>query len=357
MDLLEKRMSLFNNNMGYKLKTNSDLLMERNFTHDVNYKVAKLYDWNSKYLEDVELKFQFSQKYSINKDQVEYLIQFKPNFFPEEKYIREDGQKQLGFFLEIPDAGGIMRKWLIVGRNQTPQFIRYNVLECNWVFKFIVNDVLYEQLGVIRDRNNYNSGVWSDGFVTSVENQACFIVPSNHKTFLIDYDMRFMLSDNHINPLVYKVTKRTDTFPIGVQKIILSQDHYNEHTDNTDLKVCDYYHATNIQTEESKISKIQLTYNGKRPNLVVGGNARTITAIIYDFLDQEIILDKYNWNFKLNNTTKTLEELSSDFIIEINKNAVSIKAKRNYQLLGQVLELELVYKQKTTSIKMEVVAK
>ena len=241
-NLFLKRMSLFNSKVGEKLKNDSNLLMTKNFSHDVAYKKAILYDCNLNKLDEVEIKYQYSQNYTINKDQVEHLVQFPPLYHPEKIYKKEDGLERMGFYLDIPDDTGVNEKWLILGRNNSLQFVRYNVLKCNWIFKYINKGKIYEQLGVLRDRNNYNSGVWSDGFVTSVENQAMFIVPTNDNTELIDYGMRLMLSDNKKKPLVYEVTKRTDTFPLGVQKIVLSQDHYNEEKDNAYLGICDYHY-------------------------------------------------------------------------------------------------------------------
>ena len=43
--------------------------------------------------------------------------------------------------------------------------------------------------------------------------------------------MRFMITDNPQHPKTYELTKLMDTFPLGTTKVVLSQVHYNEHTD------------------------------------------------------------------------------------------------------------------------------
>ena len=59
------------------------------------------------------------------------------------------------------------------------------------MFKWIKNKQIYSCFGVLRNRNNYNSGVWSDGFFTSVDNQSQFIVPTTPTTQTIDWMVAF----------------------------------------------------------------------------------------------------------------------------------------------------------------------
>lgn len=357
-DLFETRMQMIPN-AGVKIKNRSDLLLNKNFVHDVAQRRAVLYDWDSNKLDEVDIRFQYSQSYTINKDQVEYLVQFRPGYHPEQIYVRPDGVQQMGFFLDIPDDVGNINRWIIMGRNDVTQFVRYNVLKCNWVFKYIVDGTLYEQIGVLRDRNNYNSGVWSDGFVTSVENQAQFIVPTNAQTCLIDYDMRFMLSDNKVHPLVYQVSKRTDTFPVGIQKITLSQHHFDPHCDNVELGVCDYYSPITEHPDISdtpKVQEISISYTGTKPYLYIGGSSRVVTGTIYNTEGQEIVLDNYEWTFKLDNVDCSQEQLEDYFSLTINKNKIEISAKKDYGNVGKILTFILSYNDQQSQLNMEVVA-
>lgn len=353
-NLFLKRMSLFNNEVSTKINNDSNLLMTKNFSHDGAYKKAILYDWNMKRLDDIDIKYQYSQNYTINKDQVEHLVQFPPLYHPEQIYKHGDGLERLGFFLDIPDDTGKYYKWLVLGRNDSLKFTRYNILKCNWVFKYVNNGKVYEQLGVLRDRNNYNSGVWSDGFVTSVENQAMFIVPTNDNTELIDYGMRFMLSDNKKKPLVYEVTKRTDTFPLGIQKIILSQDHYNEEKDDTHLGVCDY-HSPAIQENSSSID-IELKYNGTKPVLYLGGSKRIITASMSQENDISTITED-NWSFDVNKIPQTKEKMLQFFTIDIINNQLQIAAKRDFSMVGNIVTVHFTYQNQTVDLQLEVVTR
>ena len=76
-DLFQKRMAILGNT-GDKVLQESNQIMDKTFLNDRNCKYDKLYDQNLNYLDTVYYKFQRSTNYTINKDQVEYYIQFKP---------------------------------------------------------------------------------------------------------------------------------------------------------------------------------------------------------------------------------------------------------------------------------------
>ena len=194
-DIFKKRMALCGNTVSDSIRIQSDEIMQKTFTNDLGYRQCKLYSRTMEYLEDVEIKYQYSQVYTINKDQVEYLAQFRPGYFPEKKYMEPDGIERFGFYIEIPDKNtGVHEMWLILGKNDKNSFIRYNILKCNWMFKWVKNKQIYSCLGIIRNRNNYNSGVWSDGFFTSVDNQSQFIIPTTPITETIDYNDKNVLA-------------------------------------------------------------------------------------------------------------------------------------------------------------------
>lgn len=165
-DLYKNRMSLHGQTVGQALKNQSDMLMDETFDRDPTYKCGMLYNANLEPIEMVEFKFQKAQTYTINKDQVEYFIQFKTDYHPEKKLnsnnktyqIYNDDMIRLSFYIDVPDDDGDIHKWLIVGRSNDNAFVRYNALECNFTFEWMVNRQYYSCLGVMRSRNNYNSG-------------------------------------------------------------------------------------------------------------------------------------------------------------------------------------------------------
>lgn len=340
-DLFLKRMGINNNSSSRQLFNNSNLLMDKLFDRDIGYKQGTLYDVDGQYLEDLDFKYQYHMMYSLSKDQVDFYVQFRPYYHPEKKYKQDDGIERFGFFLDIPDDLDVKEKWLILGRTETLTFTRYNVLRCNWTFNWIHNGEIQHELGCIRNRNNYNSGVWSDGFVTSVENQIQFIVPCNDKTKTIGYDTRFMLSDTLIYPRVYEVSKIEDTFPPGVIKITLVQTHYNAAIDEPLLALCGYHeHAILPEEEDTHVSlNAKLTFSGTKPILHKGGSARRVTATVYD--DEGAVVEiTPTWTFMLNGEVVSYTDLT-DFVITFADDQKSFSIKALYSAtVGDVLTVE-----------------
>lgn len=337
-------------------KKQSDMLMDATFDKDPTYKRGMLYNANLEPIEIVEFKFQKAQTYTINKDQVEYFVQFRTSYHPEKRSneedkqyrLYEDGKERLSFYLDIPDDNGDIYKWLIVGRNNDNAFVRYNVLQCNWIFEWMIDRKYYSCLGVMRSRNNYNSGVWSDGTTQTVDNQTSFFVPTNDKTRTIDYDIRFMITDNPLHPKTYEASKVEDTFPLGLQKITLVQDHYNNHTDickildddenaPIELKdgkihmICDYNKSglppiiNEVNTVEKQESVWSLSEVGAK--LYIGGTPQIIYAINNDGATD--FDDENEWKFELDGESYSYDELNDEYF-ELSKNpedhSLSIRA-------------------------------
>ena len=118
--------------MGQALKNQSDMIMNETFTNDIAYR--KCYIDNT----PVDAKYIVYTYYSISKDAVDYHLQFRPGIhYP------------IGTYIDIPDDVGIYNRWLIVGRSDEPQFVKYNILKCNWTFRWIADGVIHECLGVL----------------------------------------------------------------------------------------------------------------------------------------------------------------------------------------------------------------
>lgn len=330
-NLFLSRMAANKFSVSRKVYEQSNLIMDKTFDRDPNYKIGKLYDVNGNYLEDVDFKYQYTFSYSVNKDKVEFLAQFRPFYHPEIKYLAEDGIERLGFYLDVPNDLEVPEKWLIFGRNDTLSFTRYNMLKCNWTFKWIADGKIQTALGCLRNRNNYNSGVWSDGFVTSVENQSAFFVPSNDVTKTINYDTRFMISDNKIHPRVYEVSKIEDTFPPGIIRVVLIQTHFDPAKDNVELGVCNYYNdtITPITPQDEYHLNATLSFNGANPYLTKAGRGRVITAIITDDFGEPVTDLIPEYSYKLNGEDVTVDELVNYEITVDSENPYkqTIKAK------------------------------
>lgn len=279
--------------IGEQLKEMSNMVMNETFSNSTSYRRGMIYDCCMEEIQEIEFKFLKTKTYTIEKDAVEYMVQFRPGINPEIDFDNSNDQKhRLGFYIDILDENTKMvEKWLIVGKDNS-EFDKYNVLKCNWWFEWLDEGRNYKKcLGCVRDRNNYNSGVWSDGFSVSVDNQTAFFVPTNDITRGIDYGIRFMITDNHIHPKTYEITKIMDTFPLGATKIVLKQCHYNEHTDLCGVDeeffgdkkthmICDFY-KSNIKPVSPTDPPKSTTWTLSEVNekLYVHGSPQIIQAI------------------------------------------------------------------------------
>lgn len=367
LEMYKRRMSYQGDTIGQALKKQSDSIMNQTFTRDINYRKAKLYNQNHEFLEEVEIKFQKKANYSISGDSVDFWVQFRPLYRPEKKYCLYESDKddngniineRLGFYIDIADDTGQEYTWIIVGKSEDNQFVLYNVLKCNWTFKWIVDGVIKSCLGVLRYANSYNSGEWSDGFVTSVQNQTRMWMPTNADTETIDYNQRFIIADRKNNPPTWHVSKIEDLYPMGVTKFVLSQDHFDPKKDNAELKITDYYSSEITPIEDEKgevhekeentgISYSSLQLNSSKPTLVLGGSKKSYTITYFNQNNEEVkLVGETRWTItgEKDNTIYTYSELSSLLEISVSEdtNTVSIKINKNkdtFALVGTVITI------------------
>lgn len=163
--------------LGEKLKHDSDVLMESTWNSDLQSKVCYIYDYSHDNEPDknvgmtyenttktkIDAKFIVKTYQSIDKDQVEYYIQFRPSqkvWFEEsdELYYFETDYRQkygvqdfpIGMMIDIPDDTGIYHKWLICSKEPANQFVKYLVLPCNYFLHWVEND----------GQNRYKRSMW-----------------------------------------------------------------------------------------------------------------------------------------------------------------------------------------------------
>lgn len=285
------------NPLGHQIKEISNMVFDETFSNNTTYRIGKIYDQSMKEILDknnnpIKLEFKFikTKTFTIDKDLVEYWVQFKTGVNPEIDYdTSEDQRHRLGYYIDIwNDNTKEINKWLIVGKDES-EFDRYNVLECNWLFEWIDHKRNYHKcLGCLRNQNSYNSGIWTSDFTTTVEDQMKFIVPANDETKTIDYNIRFMLSDNDMIPKTYEISKVLDTFPLGTIQCTLAQCHYDEQIDlcgrdfnyfgdNNIHRVCDF--KTSIKPSNDIDVSEMWSLTGSNDKLYVYGYPQVITAI------------------------------------------------------------------------------
>ena len=335
--------------MGKALKRQSDMIMDATYHRDIafrtcylqdrdvhfpeqtieGYRQAKrVYAGEAKYdptmlegFKPIEAKYLVKSYYSIAGDMVDYYLQFRPNAHGTNPNIR------VGAFVFIPDDLGVYNLWLIVARDDKPQFPQFYVLKCDFLAKWYISEedrVHYEGTHVDvgtyfswcvgRIQSSYNSGIWTDYATTIVENQKKLWFPSNSDTYTIIYNEHMTISNNPLRRTSWEVTKVVDTEPAGLTKITLAQQlEYGARDDlswvNTTTNVIsdiehgidyDFYQPrTNDKDLHSPMVELIadnsfISFTGVKPNLKCGGSYKTYTANFYQ--NDKLIDNQPNWH-------------------------------------------------------------
>ena len=253
--------------VGQILKEESDFIMEDTFFNDIQAKVCYIYDYahddhpglnthmtyENTTKTKIDAKFIVTQYGSISKDQVAFHLMFRPSqpveFSPGDElyYFETDYRKRwnvdfpTGLYIDIPNEKGVYEKWLILTMEQGNQFIKYNILPCNYLFEWIEtsgqNRYKRRMWGCDRQQLSYDAGTWIDRYINSVNNVEKAYLPLNSITENINYigedgkNQRMIISAKVKNPLAWKVTKLENTKPLGIIQLTFSQSEFDQHND------------------------------------------------------------------------------------------------------------------------------
>lgn len=375
------------NNKGstlHKVRRNhSDMIMNATFTGDIGYKKVYILDKdNGWHYEDA--KYSKHATPSILKDAVDNYLQFRPKVhYPVGTYvfIPDDTSFDIGFEETEPsnpfkDLNFNMNKlWLIVGRDDANDFVRYNILKCNWEFKWVVNyngeNRIMNIIGCVRNANSYTSGVWTADYSVSLDNITNAWVPDTYliydnkisdfelcDTRYLRHEQRFMLTHNRLDPKVYAVTKVQDLIPQGVIKLTLKQDELNDVRDNLDLMICDYYSDSGeiLPRRENELDKPVITLlwgavinedgilmKNRQPENVLHIAQTTYYNVEFLSNGQPLKMDS-EWRIKYIGTSdltdEEKEQLCNMLIMrQIDNDAISIRPSKANRLIGERFEL------------------
>lgn len=374
--------------IGQIYKEQSDFLMEETWDNNIQSKVCYIYDYfhdDQPELQDhmtyenttktrIDAKFIVSQYGSISKDQVAYHLIFKPSqplefndgdelYYFETNYRRKYNIPfPCSLYIDIPNEKGIYEKWLIINGEQGNQFIKYNVLPCNYRFEWVEtsgqNRYKRRMWGVDRQQLNYTAGVWIDRYFNIPDNVDKAFLPLNDITENINYvdenssNQRMIISAKTKHPLAWKLTKLENTKPLGLLQLTFSQtpfdqnNDYIEKDDNGNIigMWADYFsytEPTDPDTPSPTPSNIHGKITASTSTIKVGGSYKTLTLKLYDADDNEVT-DNYSsaafdWTCYIKgNETDDLSE-----VITLTKgslfNQVKIKFADNREYLDKIL--------------------
>lgn len=349
----KNRMTYRGKNMSEMLRMQSNMVVEQTWDRDPNYRQVYVVKVNSGLPEVtaehelIDVKFNVKTYANITSDEPSYLLQFRHGA------EKQNSDIDIGSYVYMEDEDGEWKWWLICHLDERPAFRQYQILECNWVFKWINEGKIYESLGVQRVQQSYNSGSWSGDRFDFVDNITSAWLPTNHETLGITYNHRFMISDpDREIPLVWSVSKIEDTQPIGLIKLKFTQETYSPTLDNKELMLCNFYNSEITpevsDVNESIIGTASITYNGTKPTVKVGGSYKIFTP---NFSDESITVSKWvvsDENGDISGNT--------NYILERDGDLLKLKVILNYNLIGKVLMVQLFGSDgSTATLSVEVV--
>lgn len=391
--------------IGQIYKEQSDDMMNWTWWNDPQSKVAYIYDYfhdDQPEIKDhmtyenttktrIDIKFIVKSYQSMDKDQVDYYIQFRPDekfdftendelYYYEKDFHKKYGADYpIGMMIDIPDDRGIYHKWLICRDEPANQFPKFLILPLNYRLYWIEQDgdkrYKRNMWCTIRMQSSYTSGSYVDKVFSRPDNQTKLWFSMNSITEKFwysddnDKNMRLIVSAPIKEPVTWRITKCENAQPLGIQKLTLYQDKFNEHTDYVNLETGEMYAnyfdseiaPTDPDTPTTPPSSTTARISASTSIIKVGGSYKNLTVNLFNdsneditteyadatftwtcFIDNEDWTDKVTWRagteynqkkVKFPNDTSTIGKI------------LSVKCeiiKDNLPIESELLELELI---------------
>lgn len=388
-DMHRKRMRLQGNNIGQIHKNQSDEIMEQTWDNDIQSKICYIYDF---YHDDqprlaegmtyenttktrIDAKFIVKSYQSMDKDQVDYYIQFKPTqktHFSEGDelyYFETDYRKKyhndnfIGLFIDIPNDENIYEKWMILRTEPANQFPKYLILKCNYELMWIENNgtekIKRRMWSVLKMQSSYNSGLWTDLRFTSQENQDKVWLPLNPITEKIWYtnesskNMRVLVSSFTDNAIAWQISKVENAQPLGVQKLTLYQDFFDQHRDYIEKDEngniigmwASYFDSeiapTDPSTPNTPPSSITARISASTSTIKVGGSYKNLTVNLFNDSNEDITTEyadaTFTWTCSIDNedwTDKVTWRAGTEY------NPKKVKFPNDTSVIGKILSVK-----------------
>ena len=375
--------------IGQIYKEESDWAMEQTWDNDIQSKICYIYDF---YHDDqprlaegmtyenttktrIDAKFIVKSYQSMDKDQVEYYIQFKPTqktHFSEGDelyYFETDYRKKyhndnfIGLFIDIPNDENIYEKWMILRTEPANQFPKYLILKCNYELMWIENNgtekIKRRMWSVLKMQSSYNSGLWTDLRFTSQETQDKVWLPLNPITEKIWYtnesskNMRVLVSSFTDNAIAWQISKVENAQPLGVQKLTLYQDFFDQHRDYIEKDEngniigmwASYFDSEIVPTDPSipttPPSSITARISASTSTIKVGGSYKNLTVNLFNDSNEDITTEyadaTFTWTCSIDDedwTDKVTWRAGTEY------NQKKVKFPNDTSTIGKILSVK-----------------
>lgn len=371
--------------IGQIYKEQSDWAMEQTWWNDPQSKVAYIYDYfhdDQPEIKDhmtyenttktrIDIKFIVKSYQSMDKDQVDYYIQFRPDekFDFTEKdelyYYEKDFHKKygadypIGMMIDIPDDRGIYHKWLICRDEPANQFPKFLILPLNYRLYWIEQDgdkrYKRNMWCAIRMQSSYTSGSYVDKVFSRPDNQTKLWFSMNSITEKFwysddnDKNMRLIVSAPIKEPVTWRITKCENAQPLGIQKLTLYQDRFNEHTDYVNLETGEMYAnyfdseiaPTDPSTPTTPPSSITVRISASTSTIKVGGSYKNLTVNLFNDSNEDITTEyadaTFTWTCAIDDedwTDKVTWRAGTEY------NQKKVKFPNDASVIGKILSVK-----------------
>ena len=381
--------------LGRARKNDSDMIMDATFDEDIQYQIGYFYDYFHDIGEErfrlddlhpeedlnkipIEIKFIRHASQTYNKDPITFWIQFRPSQDKSVISYYDDalGKNKykaiwpVGMYVDIMAEDGKYNKWLVVNTANywQNQFPTLEVLKCDYLLQWIHKGKKCECPGVLQSQNSYNSGLWVDYKIQTVEDQQKIAIPLNEITETIEYNKRFLIDSNLFSkdsqPRAWLLSKTKRISPNGICVATFAQDTFDQHHDYVERdesgKVigmwADYFQSAVIPEDSyteptlliDKICKI--TYSGTSNQIKVG-SSKTFTVTFYED-DQVVDFVPGTWLFEIDGADAS-DVLSLSYPAQ---NKARAKFTGGDKYIGKIITVKYTSGEITGSSEVEIIA-
>lgn len=330
----------------------------------------------------VDIKYILSAYKSLNKDEVDLRIMFKPSYSCTIPYYKERFEDithsvfPTGLYCDIKDEDGLLgqkgvwNKWLVVATASlyNHDFPTWAILPCGYKFQWMYKGQKKEIWGVEQSQNSYNSGVWRDYKVESVENQTKAILPYNDISKTLFYNTRLIISADLPEPIAWRVTKVESLAHKGNVLFTFAQDSFDEHHDYIERDDngmllgmwADYWKEPNLPSDvpiapvpTSTGNYAEITYAGSEPHIKVNGSYKKITLTYYDVDESDTDQTPGEWSY-------LMDDIDVSDLVKVleteSPNIIKVKFLGGEEFLGRVLTIKNIRDDIVAELQLQIVS-
>ena len=357
LESFKNRMSALGSYEGESKRRNAHKIMDASWMRDVATKpvYVKWVDSGLPMVNDDDpvlyAKFNVKSYHNITGDEIAYLLQFR------QEDMKTNPNIKVGSYVQIMNEMYEPEWWLIWHLDDRTQFRQFSILKCTWIYKWVsFKDGLrtvHQCLGVTRNQNNYNSGVWLDYTTQVVEQQHVMLMPSNKDTNTIEYDNKFLVSNaGRYPPIAWKISKIQPSAVNDTVRFTMTQEQFNAATDDAELMIANYkmpYVGPKLPDieETPNVSDLEIVYSGL-PAVRAGGGYKKFT--LKTLIDGNLVdaIEDAEWIVDFPDGDPAKLETS------VANNIFKVRCLNDYSLIGKTFTITANSEHHSKSIVVEV---